>query len=425
MAGAPEAPARPVREVFVPYTDLEPLLRNQPRRMMLSRQEYDDLLAKARLTPAEGPAAKVILSSADYAGTVEAGQARILATMTVTVLDDDLVAVPLPLSGVGILRADLDGSDAPLGQGADGKLLLFVKGKGTRKLTAELMVPLTTTAARQSLSFQLPMPPGTRLRLSVPGDVEMKSGAAVAERSFDEKGGMTRFELLPQAGPVELQMSLNSRMLKRDRVIAAHGVVFDEVTGAYERLHATFSFDVLHGSAASFRFQLPEGFEATTVLGREVASWRVVQEAGKSILEVQLRDATTETVTLNIGAERTAKAGDKWTMPRIEPLDVIRRDLVAGVLLEDRFDVERMESQGLIALDTQSLAGGLAASMLKAVPGAPRVRAVAAWYAPLTDYQLSARFRRPEPEVSVSTSLLLTFSDQGADVRGEFALQPT
>ncbi|MCE9555927.1 MAG: hypothetical protein K8T91_21470, partial [Planctomycetes bacterium] len=47
------------------------------------------------------------------------------------------------------------------------------------------------------------------------------------------------------------------------------------------------------------------------------------------------------------------------------------------------------------------------------------------WYAPLTDYQLSARFRRPEPEVSVSTSLLLTFSDQGADVRGEFALQPT
>ncbi|MCE9545462.1 MAG: hypothetical protein K8T25_08085 [Planctomycetia bacterium] len=432
FAGESEVPTRPVREVFVPYADLEPLLRNQPRRMMLSRKEYDDLLAKAHESPAAGPAAKVVLSSADYSGNVEAGQARFLATMTVTVLDDDLLAVALPFSGVGILRADLDGSPAPLGQGPDGKLRLFVQGRGVRKLTAELMVPLSTTAARQSLSFQLPMPPGTRLRLSVPGDVELKSGAAIASREFDEKAGVTRFELLPQPGPVELQMSLNSRLLKRDRVVAAHGVVFDEVTGAYERLHATFSFDVLHGSAISYRFQLPEGFEVTTVLGRDVASWGVVKEggkegdkaAGKSILEVHLRDATTESVALNIGAERTVKAPEQWTMPRIEPLDVVRRDLVAGVLLEDRFEMERMEAQGLIALDTQSLAGGLAASVLQAVPGAPRVRAVAAWYAPLADYQLTARFRRPAAEVSVVTSQLLTFSDRGEDARGEFALQP-
>ena len=47
-------PPEKVREIFVPFKDLNILLENQPRRVLLSRQQYDELLKKAKITP--GPA---------------------------------------------------------------------------------------------------------------------------------------------------------------------------------------------------------------------------------------------------------------------------------------------------------------------------------------------------------------------------------
>ena len=41
-----------VREIFVPFEDLNVLLENQPRRVLLSRTQYEELIAKAIKDPA-------------------------------------------------------------------------------------------------------------------------------------------------------------------------------------------------------------------------------------------------------------------------------------------------------------------------------------------------------------------------------------
>ena len=97
-------------------------------------------------------------------------------------------------------------------------LKLFVAGKGRHELTLEMVTPIETSAALQTLNFQLPTPAATRMRLNVPGDVEVRSGVAVASRTYDTADDVTRFELLPRPGPVSPVMTLNNRLLQTRRV---------------------------------------------------------------------------------------------------------------------------------------------------------------------------------------------------------------
>jgi len=413
-----------VREIFVPFADLNVLLENQPQRVLLNREQYEELLKKAKKAPeAHAPQAAMVVA-ADYVGTIRDERAQFAGTLSVDVLEDGLHAPALDLSGVGLRRASLDGRGASIGRAADGKLTLFVEGKGRHTLVLEIVAPLETAAAQQVLTFRLPQPPASRLRLTVPGDVEVKSGAAVASRVVDPTAGVTRFELLPQAGDTTLVMTLNSRLQRRQRAVVARSVLVDEVTQAYERLHATVSLAVLHQAVDRFRFVVPEGFEVTEVSSPLLARWALQREGQRRVLDVRLREQTVQTVVLNVSAVRMPPPLEKWTFPKLEPLDVVGQVAVVGLLVEDRLSAQSLAAQRIIPVDTAVLLAAIPATVLRADPGAPPLKPVVAYYAPQADFGLTGRFARPPAELSVITNVLLTLGDRTQDLRGGFLLVP-
>ena len=109
-------PPEKVREIFVPFKDLNILLENQPRRVLLSRQEYDDLVKKAKIAPARHVPQSAVLTAADYEGSSDGQRVRIAGTLAIDVLEKGLHALPLDLGGVGLLSAKLDERDAPIGR---------------------------------------------------------------------------------------------------------------------------------------------------------------------------------------------------------------------------------------------------------------------------------------------------------------------
>jgi len=287
LASAAPPDDKPIREIFVPFDDLNVLLQGDAERAFLTRQEYEDLIAKAKQSPVEHAPHQLLLLSADYDATIQQERASIRGTLWIEVLEPGLHAIPLELSGVGIRTALLDGKPAALGRDAQGQVTLFVEGKGQKQLELDLVTVLQTSAAQQSLQFTLPTPAATKLHVSVPGNVEVRSGAAVVSRSVDQQAGVTRFELLPQRGPLSLVMSLNNKLLLERRVVMARSVIVDEMTQAYERLHATVSLGVLHGAVDQFRFRVPAGFEVTAVesptLARGWSTTRAARGRCKSI----------------------------------------------------------------------------------------------------------------------------------------------
>ena len=217
-------PSAPIREILVPFEDLNVLLEQQPRRVMLTRQEYDELVKKAKQRPqVRAPLAAAIVA-ADYEVTVEPQRAEIAGTLVLDVFEDGLHALPLDLSGVGLSDAKLDGRAASLGRRDGGPLQVFVEGKGRHALIA-VVAPVQTTAAQQVLAFRLPRPAAVRMRLVAPGDVEIRGGAAVVRRTVDADAGVTRFELLPAAGDTSLAMSLNSHLQRQQRSVVVRTVL--------------------------------------------------------------------------------------------------------------------------------------------------------------------------------------------------------
>ena len=435
---AESAKPEKVREIFVPYEDLSTLMEGNSQRVFLTRQEYDDLLAKAKKKPPEIPAPQgALLLAAEYDGTIEEGRVRLSGAIDLEVLEEGLHALPLDMSGVGVRRAafvvpasagsapaGITNPSAPIARDAKGQTILFVEGIGRHRLLLEMVAPLQTSAAQQSLTFRLPTPAAARLRLVVPGNVEVKSGAKVVSRTLDEAAGVTRFELLLPKEQLSLVMSLNNRMLRQQRVVVARSVLVDEITSAYERLHTTVSFDVLHGAADRFRLALPEGFEPTEVLSPLLSRWAVATVDNQRVLEIVLREPSTETVVLNVSATRTPARLQDWTMPQLTPLDMAGQVAVVGLIVEDQLSAEGIESQGLVPVDNRVLTAALPETVFRAEPGAPRVRPVATYYAPLAKFALQAGFRQPPPRLQVTTNVLLVLDDQGHHVRGGFALLP-
>ncbi|MCL4203879.1 MAG: DUF1559 domain-containing protein [Pirellulaceae bacterium] len=422
-----QAPKKPelVREIFVPFDDLNVLLEGDVQRVFLTREQYEELLAQAKKTDPEKPAphAALILSAA-YEATIEDQRARLLGILDLEVLADGLQAVPLELSGVGLRAARLDDREAAIGRNEQGQAVLFVAGPGRFRLTLDLVTPLETSAAQQSLAFRVPSAPASQLRLTVPGNVEIKSGASVVRREVDETAGVTRFDLLLPREPVSLVMSLNNRLLRRQRVIVARSVLVDEVTAASERLHAAVSLGVLHGAVDRFRFVLPDGFEPTEVLSPLLSRWEVHQAEGRRELEVVLREPATDTVVLNLSATRTPAVLTDWTMPRLEPLDVAGQVALVGLVVDQQLQAKSLTPQGLIPVDHAVLTAALPDTVFRVEPGTPRVRTLAAFYAPGEDYSVRAQFDQPKPRLEATTNLLLVMDDTGHRVRGGFVLAP-
>ena len=169
-----EEPVPLEREIFVPFKDLDVLLENQPRRVLLSRQDYADLLKKAKKTPETHAPQPAVLVAADYTANGEEGRVLWTGNLTIDVLEEGLQTIHLDLSGVGLRRAMLDGKPASIGRSDDGRLLLFVEGKGRHALDLDMVSPLDANAAQQVLSFRVPQPPAAHLQLTIPGDVEVK-----------------------------------------------------------------------------------------------------------------------------------------------------------------------------------------------------------------------------------------------------------
>ena len=143
-------------------------------------------------------------------------------------------------------------------------------------------------------------------------------------------------------------MSLNSHLQRREQAVASRCVVFDELTEAYEKLHATVTFWVLHRAVDRFRFVVPDGFEITEINSPLLARWDIESEGGRKIANVRLREQTTDTVVLSVAAVKTPSRLKAWQLPRLELLDVVGQVTVLGLLVESELKTESLSPKDLI-----------------------------------------------------------------------------
>ena len=348
------------RQIFVPLESLDVLLDGNSNRVLLSREEYDALLKSAKTREIKRAPMDSAILSANYTGEISEGVALIKGELVVESLNEGLVQIPLPLSGVAIRSATIDGQPAKLWRNKHMQIVLVTASQSRQTLNIEMTVPLQTSAARQVMSLQLPSPSTNSFKLKVPGNVEVKSGVPVVERTYNQTNNTTQFDLLPSRKTMNIVMSLNNRLLKDEQVAVSRSVSIHKLTPHSQEIHVTCSMDVIHGVLEQVEFSVPDGFQVSHVFTELLSQWEIKDapedsdESGKRLV-VKLRQPTRDDFVLNITAVRNTGAVGQWKADDIRPVDVAGHVSVVGVLADTALKSAKLVSEGVIPIDHEFL----------------------------------------------------------------------
>ena len=414
------------RQIFVPLESLDVLLDGNSNRVLLSREEYDALLKSAKTREIKRAPMDSAILSANYTGEISEGVALIKGELVVESLNEGLVQIPLPLSGVAIRSATVDGQPAKLWRNKHRQIVLVTDSQSRQTLNIEMTVPLQTSAARQVMSLQLPSPSTTSFKLKVPGNVEVKSGVPVVERTYNQANNTTQFDLLPSRKTMNIVMSLNNRLLKDEQVAVSRSVLIHKLTPHSQEMHVTCSMDVIHGVLEQVEFSVPDGFQVSHVFTELLSQWEIKDapqdsdESGKRLV-VKLRQPTREDFVLNITAVRNTGAVGQWKADDIRPIDVAGHVSVVGVLADTALKSAKLVSEGVIPIDHEFLLAAIPESV-KTISRANPAAVVAAFYAPQKDYSISSSFSSPDPELIVKSNARLVIDDQMLELQGGISM---
>ncbi|MDR2755403.1 MAG: hypothetical protein LBC20_06820 [Planctomycetaceae bacterium] len=413
------------REIFVPENELSVLFEGATNRILIKRSEFETLIHKTRelqLETAEQtkykPPTDAVLLSSDYRVEISELRAVIDGILEIDVLTDEPVSIPFPLERVTLLEAVFDGNQQPVAMSDNnGQKTLILSGKQRYRLRLRLTTPLEIDATRQRLNFRLIYSTETSFHLSVPGDVELKGGAAVLSRKVEND--TTNFDLLlpPENNRTEILMSLNSHRKGKYRAILFRSVQFAEVTEQYERLHATVSLNELHQGVRETSFFVPAGFEITEVKSVFLDRWNVqksMEKDKRDVLTIRFREQVPGLTTIYLSAIKSVQIDTQWSFPLLEPLDTAVHSAVLGLLLDEDLEMSHVENNNLFPIDTILLKDAIPPSALELLPGSPTLRLASAWYAPAKDElnkNVTAKFCRAESDFVIETVQNLILSE--------------
>jgi hypothetical protein len=244
-------------------------------------EEYRVLRAKAFPVEhdPEPPPMDATLTRVDYdlhvAGDLAAGR----ASLTVDVLKDGWVRVPVP-AGLLVREARLDGKPVALVPGAKGgtHLSALLSHAGRFELLLDIDVPLGSSAGEQSISLPSTESGVTRASVVVARQgIDLKiSGGLLSEES--ETSAETRWLAYARGNEaltftwrkktedhhVELPLRLRGSLTQ----LTSLG---EDSTSVY----AEANFEVVQGAAREVRIQLPEKITINQVSGAMVADWEM------------------------------------------------------------------------------------------------------------------------------------------------------
>jgi hypothetical protein len=272
---AARAPARAEEKTIEPF--------HAAGWVVIPIDEYRVLRAKAYPVEhdPEPPPLDATLTRVDYdlhvAGDLAAGR----ASLTVDVLKDGWVRVPVP-AGLLVREARLDGKQVSLVPGAQGKggahLSAMLSHAGRFELLLDIDVPITSAAGDESISLPSTESGVTRAAVLLPRQgVDLRiAGGLLSEKS--ETAGETKWLAYARGNEaltftwrrktedhhVELPLRLRGSLTQ----LTSLG---EDSTSIY----AEANFEVVQGAAREVRIQLPEKITINQVSGAMVADWEM------------------------------------------------------------------------------------------------------------------------------------------------------
>jgi hypothetical protein len=254
-----------------------------PGWVVIPVEEYRVLRAKAY--PAEQnpepPPVEATLTRVDYDLSIPSDLATGHANLTVDVLKDGWVRVPVP-AGLLVREARLDGKLVSLVPATSGKggthLAALLSHAGRFVLTLDIDVPVTSSVGDESISLPSSESGVTRAGVELPRQgIDLRvAGGLLSEKS--ETPGETKWLAYGHGNePLTFTWRKKTEDHHVDLPLRLRGSLTQLTSLAEDSasLYAEANLDVVQGAAKEARIQLPENVTINQVSGAMVADWEM------------------------------------------------------------------------------------------------------------------------------------------------------
>src|SRR5579864_4008247 len=321
--------------------------------------EYRVLRAKAYPVEhdPEPPPLDATLTRVDYDLHVVGDLAAGRATLTVDVLKDGWVRVPVP-AGLLVREARLDGKPVSLVPGAPGKaathLCALLSHAGRFELLLDVDVPVTSSAGDESIALPSTESGVTRALVVLPQQgIDLKiGGGLLSEKS--ENSGETKWQAYARGNEaltftwrkrtqdhhVELPLRLRGSLTQ----LTSLG---EDSTSIY----AEANFEIVQGAARKVRIQLPEKITINQVSGAMVADW----EMKNGELDVTFLEPVEHNARFVINGETRLPRDGIIDIPLLRLLNTERDTGGVAVEILGAGEIKDQKAQGLEDADATDL----------------------------------------------------------------------
>ena len=428
-ASAQPATTRPAK-VYVPYDKLKGVFESEKQGVFLPYAEFQRLWRAARGDPAavaEAPA-PYLVSTARFTGKVGGELAEMQLELTVDILADGWVEVPIGLADVAVSKvrfappakpAPKPAAPTPLLRVVGGKYVLLTKGKGRRTLVVDFVRQLVTQPGLNVLNFRIPAAAITTLELAIPEenmkvDVEPMLAATTDQVDLAGKKATRLRAFLGAATAVKLSWKPKTQAAAElAPVIISEQLQHIDVAEALIRHDVTFTYDIRRRGVDSLTVQLPGGFRVTGVEGANIAKWDIDAAGKAQNLRVQLFSQAKGKYTLTVRMELFLKESTvKVQLAPIVTQQVLRRTGLVAVTHSPRRSVELTEAKDLARVDT-----GRLPKPLRGRSGAT------AWRFITADYGGTLEIDTIEPRITAAHLWTVSADSDRMDLHGRLTYQ--
>src|SRR5438132_1963052 len=332
---------------------------HSPGWVVLPVDEYRTLHAKAypiERDP-EPPPVEATLTRVDYELRIDGELASGRASMTVDVLKDGWVRVPVP-AGLLVREARLDGKLVSLVSDSSGKagsqLSALLSHSGRAVLLLDIAIPVASSTGEESItlpstasgvtraSVQLPRP-GVDVRLTG-GLLSEKSESAAESKWIAYGRGNEALAFAWHRKTEDHRATLPLRM--RGSLTQLLGLGEDSTS-----INAEISLEVTQGAARVARIQVPDKVTINQVLGAMVADWEVkANELSVTFLEPVEQNAR----FVVSGKTRSPREG-QIEIPLLRLLNTERENGGVAVEVLGAGEIKDLKSEGLDGADATDL----------------------------------------------------------------------
>lgn len=326
LSGQVLAPAAPTIVYLVPDVS------GKAEQRVLAPPALLQQLQSLELRGASGLRGAVLLGAV-YEGRAENLSCSFRGTFQAYSFSDDTTTLTLPLAGVQLTDALLDGAPAfPRAQRQPRESYgLRVQGRGLHTVVLNFTVPLPGTVDERELRFGIPELPQSRLTLRVPKASGYLYAAEVrGAQHVTEDAGALKLE-----ADLGASKSLAARWHKEEATPTPAAVEVKEayywnLQAATARLLVVLQYTVSKGWQKTFKLDLPneldvQGVEAGPVPDGPVAprlkQWLIAQQNGGRVLELEFQGPVTHSVQVTMDLVPRQPFGRTAVLPFLTPRD--------------------------------------------------------------------------------------------------------